>query len=73
MELLSLREHHARSLLIYYRWDAEKLFAVLVEKGISALFAQAGVPFESHDLDTSMNSSMVMCAICMEDVFSWEY
>lgn len=69
MELLSLREHHARTLLIYYRWDAEKLFAVLVEKGKSALFAQAGVPLvENHELDTSMNSSTVMCIICIEDV-----
>ncbi|XP_074345303.1 putative E3 ubiquitin-protein ligase ARI2 isoform X2 [Apium graveolens] len=73
MELLSLREHHARTLLIYYRWDAEKLFAVLVEKGKSALFAQAGVPpVESLDPDTSMSSSMVMCYICMEEVSGWE-
>lgn len=73
MELLSLREHHARTLLIHYRWDAENLFAVLVEKGKSALFAQAGLPsVESLDPDTSMSSSMVMCGICMEDVSGWE-
>ncbi|KVI01962.1 Zinc finger, C6HC-type, partial [Cynara cardunculus var. scolymus] len=42
MELLSLREHHARTLLIHYRWDVEKIFAVLVEKGKIRLFTEAG-------------------------------
>ena len=38
MDLLFLREHHARTLLIHHRWDVEKLFAVYVEKGKSWLF-----------------------------------
>ena len=72
MELLSLREHHARTLLIHYRWDVEKLFAILVEKGKTCLFAQAGVPVVEHyDLD-SPTSSTIMCNICIEDVPSSE-
>jgi ariadne-1 len=71
MELLSLREHHARTLLIYYRWDVEKLFAILVDKGKSCLFAQAGVPVVEHfDFDSPASSSTVMCDICIEDVSS---
>ncbi|KAE9456547.1 hypothetical protein C3L33_11514, partial [Rhododendron williamsianum] len=31
-DLPSLGEFHAWTLLIHYRWDVEKLFAVLVEK-----------------------------------------
>ncbi|KAL7236716.1 hypothetical protein ACSBR1_019924 [Camellia fascicularis] len=66
MDLLSLREHHARTLLIHYRWDVEKLFAVLVEKGRDCLFAGAGVTLvENHDLPSS---STIMCNICIEDV-----
>ncbi|XP_041015754.1 probable E3 ubiquitin-protein ligase ARI2 isoform X1 [Juglans microcarpa x Juglans regia] len=68
MEMLSLREHHARTLLIHYRWDVERLVAVLVEKGKACLFAEAGVTVVGHqDLDSSLHS-IVMCDICMEGV-----
>ncbi|XP_009375306.2 probable E3 ubiquitin-protein ligase ARI2 isoform X3 [Pyrus x bretschneideri] len=73
MEMLFLREHHARTLLIHHRWDVDKLFAVYVEKGKSWLFAEAGVTVvEHHDLDPSPPNSPVMCAICIEDVPSNE-
>ncbi|KAI7743844.1 hypothetical protein M8C21_031483, partial [Ambrosia artemisiifolia] len=73
MELLSLREHHARTLLIHYRWDVEKILAVLVEKGKSCLFSESGVPMlESHDPDSSMSTSTTTCDICMEDLLSSE-
>ncbi|KAL3722498.1 hypothetical protein ACJRO7_034814 [Eucalyptus globulus] len=70
MELLSLREHHARTLLIHHRWDVEKLLAVLVERGKACLFANAGVPLtEDQDLSLPRHStSTVMCDICMEDI-----
>lgn len=69
MDLLSLREHHARTLLIHYRWDVERLFAILVEKGKTCLFAEAGVTvLEEVDVDSSVSSSTVMCDICMEEV-----
>ncbi|KAH7834995.1 hypothetical protein Vadar_021890 [Vaccinium darrowii] len=68
MELLSLREFHARTLLIHYRWDVEKLFAVLVEKGKPFLFDEAGVTVvEKDDLDSFIFAT-VSCDICMEDV-----
>lgn len=70
MDLLSLREHHARTLLIHYRWDVDKLLAVLVEKGKLCLFNDAGVPVvENEGKDSSATfSSTVMCDICMEEV-----
>ncbi|KAK3021781.1 hypothetical protein RJ639_045103 [Escallonia herrerae] len=72
-DLLSLREHHARSLLIHYRWDVEKLLAVLVEKGKPYLFTEAGVPVAEHqDLDLSVSASTLMCYICIDDVPSSE-
>ncbi|CAK9142609.1 unnamed protein product [Ilex paraguariensis] len=73
MDLLSLREHHARTLLIHYRWDVEKVFAVLVEKGKARLFAEAGVSVvENHDADSPVLSSTETCDICMEDLPSSE-
>lgn len=70
MELLSLKEHHARTLLIHYRWDVEKLFAVLVEKGKDSLFSGAGLTVvDNWRCDSSVShSSMMTCDICIEDV-----
>ncbi|KAL5562582.1 hypothetical protein UlMin_032329 [Ulmus minor] len=69
MDLLSLREHHARTLLIHYRWDVEKLFAVLVEKGKASLFMEAGVSIVEHqDPDSLLPPSTVMCDICLEEI-----
>uniref|UniRef100_A0A1J3G586 RBR-type E3 ubiquitin transferase n=1 Tax=Noccaea caerulescens TaxID=107243 RepID=A0A1J3G586_NOCCA len=70
MELLSLKEHHARTLLIHYRWDVEKLFAVLVEKGKDSLFSGAGLTvLENQRRDSSVSRSpMMSCDICIEDV-----
>lgn len=71
MDLLSLREHHARTLLIHHRWDVEKLFAVMVEKGKPCLFAEAGVPLMEHQIvPLPLSSSTLMCDICMEAVCS---
>ncbi|XP_071729984.1 probable E3 ubiquitin-protein ligase ARI2 [Rutidosis leptorrhynchoides] len=72
-ELLSLREHHARTLLIHYRWDVEKIFAILVEKGKERLFTEAGIPLlDSYDMDSSVSTSTTMCDICMDDLPSSE-
>ncbi|XP_073292687.1 probable E3 ubiquitin-protein ligase ARI2 isoform X1 [Primulina huaijiensis] len=66
MDLLSVREHHARTLLIHYRWDVEKLIAVYVEKGKSCLFAAAGVTLV--ELLDPESSSTMMCIVCMDDI-----
>ncbi|KAK4481479.1 hypothetical protein RD792_012379 [Penstemon davidsonii] len=39
MDLLSLKEHHARTLLIHYRWDFNRVSTVFVEKGKERLYA----------------------------------
>lgn len=69
--MLSIREHNARTLLIHYRWDVEKLLAVLVENGKSRLFASAGVSVvEGEHTGTSVLSlsSTSMCEICIEEL-----
>ncbi|KAI4295569.1 hypothetical protein L6164_035603 [Bauhinia variegata] len=72
MDMLSVREHHARTLLIYHRWDVEKLFSVYVDRGKAFLFAEAGVTVDEHRASDSSLSSSIMCDICMEDVPSDE-
>lgn len=73
MDLLSVKEHHARALLIHYGWDVEKVLAVLVEDGIEKLFAAAGVKVVEHDdLLSFQFSSTVTCNICFDDVSAKE-
>ncbi|XP_062090525.1 probable E3 ubiquitin-protein ligase ARI1 [Humulus lupulus] len=69
MEVLSLKEHHARTLLIHYRWDVDNLLTILVEKGKDELYSKAGVTSVEHDNSASSNFlSMVRCIICIEEV-----
>nr|GEW99088.1 probable E3 ubiquitin-protein ligase ARI2 [Tanacetum cinerariifolium] len=70
MELLpSVREHHAQTLLIHYRWDVETISAVLVENGTDRLFTEADIPnLESRDPVSLVSTSTRMCDICMEDI-----
>ncbi|XP_008790210.1 probable E3 ubiquitin-protein ligase ARI2 isoform X1 [Phoenix dactylifera] len=71
MDLLSLREQHARTLLIHYRWDVERIFELLDQKGKERLFSEAGVTIIQHkDLDLSSSSDPVRCNVCFEDVSS---
>ncbi|KAH7524041.1 hypothetical protein FEM48_Zijuj06G0076200 [Ziziphus jujuba var. spinosa] len=69
MDVLSLKEHVARTLLIHYRWDAEKLLEVLVEEGKEKLYADVGVTMMEYGKHImSRFSSVVMCNICIEEV-----
>ncbi|XP_051134078.1 probable E3 ubiquitin-protein ligase ARI2 isoform X2 [Andrographis paniculata] len=69
MDLLSVREHHARTLLIHYRWDVEKLISVYVEKGKSCMFSEAGLTVaECVDLNKPETSSKLACDVCMDNV-----
>lgn len=69
MELLSLREQHARTLLIHYRWDVVNLTSILVDRDRDYLFSQAGLPLdEGQDVGSLLSSSTIICSVCMEDV-----
>ncbi|XP_062073542.1 probable E3 ubiquitin-protein ligase ARI2 [Humulus lupulus] len=69
MEVLSLKEHHARTVLIHYRWDLDKLLTILVEKGIDELYSKAGVTsVEQHDNFASSKLSFnVTCTVCYDE------
>ncbi|KAI8549748.1 hypothetical protein RHMOL_Rhmol06G0049500 [Rhododendron molle] len=69
MDLLSVKDHHARTLLIHYRWDVDKVFTVFVEMGKEWLFKEAGVTVAEHNDLYPVHSSSgdVRCDICMED------
>lgn len=68
MELLGLREHHARTLLIHYRWDVERIFELLDQKGRDRLFSEAGIPLQPANNAGSPSSTEVTCNVCYDDV-----
>lgn len=70
MDWMALSEQHARTLLIYYRWDVERVFEMLERKGREALFLEAGVRFvESKGEGLGSSSGVgVTCEICFDDV-----
>ncbi|KAJ8483783.1 hypothetical protein OPV22_016268 [Ensete ventricosum] len=65
MELLVLKEQHARTLLIHYRWDVERIFELLDQKGRERLFSEAGVTIVENK-GLSASSSSVTCNVCFE-------
>ncbi|KAK8949030.1 putative E3 ubiquitin-protein ligase ARI2 [Platanthera zijinensis] len=71
MELLALSEQHARTLLIHYRWDVERVFELLEQKGKDRLFSEAGLTiYQNKTIDLSSYSDPFTCSICFEDVSS---
>lgn len=68
MELLSLREHHARTLLIHYRWDVDRVFEVFGDKGPDQLYKEACVMvYDDGVVSSAKHSSVTVCEICMEE------
>lgn len=68
MDLLSLMEHHVRTLLIHNCWNVDKIFMEFIEKGKERLYAEAGVSVsDSSNLGSCHFSSEITCEICYED------
>ena len=66
--MLSLKEHHARTLLIHYQWDVDKVFAIFVERGKERVFVEAGITLEEKNENPSSDpSTEYTCEICFED------
>ncbi|CAA0383916.1 unnamed protein product [Arabidopsis thaliana] len=65
MELLSVKENQARTLLIYYQWNVEKLFSVFADQGKDRMFSCAGLTVFVPSLVTSKKT--MKCDVCMED------
>ncbi|KAH6776501.1 RING/U-box superfamily protein [Perilla frutescens var. hirtella] len=73
MDLLLLKEHHARTLLIHYCWNADKIFTEFIEKGKERLYAEAGVSVsDSSNRGSCHVSSEITCEICFEDFVASE-
>ncbi|CAN1126794.1 Probable E3 ubiquitin-protein ligase ARI2 [Linum perenne] len=73
MDLFSIKEKHARTLLIHYQWDVDLLLEFLVEHGKEKLYAKAGLRIMEDenkvaDFDSPDHPTTFDCTICYEDV-----
>ncbi|KAF8049614.1 hypothetical protein N665_2169s0004 [Sinapis alba] len=71
MELFTLKKSQARTLLIHYQWNFDKLLDVYGERGKDNLFKTAGLTvFDHHPSLSESRYSLrkkMTCDICMED------
>lgn len=69
MDVLAVKEHHARTLLMHYRWDVERIFELLDQKGRDRFFSEAGVTLHKSNISST---GIVTCIICFEEVCEHE-
>ncbi|KZV20214.1 hypothetical protein F511_01071 [Dorcoceras hygrometricum] len=68
MELLSLEEHHARAVLMHYRWDVDNVLTLFVEKGEKQLYTEVGISMmDSLSSSSSHVSTDTTCEICYDE------
>lgn len=58
----------ARALLIYYQWDAERLFGTLAERGEEWVYRAAGVTNPNAAPPQAQGCSHITCGTCFCDV-----
>lgn len=68
MDLLSLKEHNARTLLMHYRWDVDNVLTLFVEKGKEQLYEEAGISLtDSSSASSSYVLTDTTCEICYNE------
>ncbi|OEL29370.1 putative E3 ubiquitin-protein ligase ARI2 [Dichanthelium oligosanthes] len=75
MGLFNIKQHHARALLIHYRWNTDRLNDHLERKGQDRTLMEAGVVLQENNSTGSSAGSKtpsrkkVTCNVCFEDFF----
>ncbi|CAN6291740.1 unnamed protein product [Urochloa humidicola] len=68
MTVFNIKQHHARALLIHYRWDIDRLNDHLDRKGQDRMLMEAGVVVvPSSGSKMPSRKKKVTCMVCFED------
>ncbi|PWA72099.1 RING/U-box superfamily protein [Artemisia annua] len=68
MELFSIKESNARSLLIHYGWNVEKIADVFLNKGKEVLYTEASLPIQDDgDISLLIDCSEALCEKCWQE------
>ncbi|TVU46077.1 hypothetical protein EJB05_05595 [Eragrostis curvula] len=67
MNLFNIKQHHARALLIHYRWNMEIITDHLDRKGQDRMLTAAGVVLQKSSGVASGRSRRVTCGVCFDD------
>ncbi|WVZ59858.1 hypothetical protein U9M48_009950 [Paspalum notatum var. saurae] len=67
MGVFNIKQHHARALLIHYRWNTDCLNDHLERKGQERMLMEAGVVLPQQESSSNKKQLRVTCNVCFED------
>ncbi|CAN6304285.1 unnamed protein product [Urochloa humidicola] len=67
MAMFNIKQHHARALLIHYRWNTDRLNDHLDRKGQDRMLMEAGVVVVPSAGSKRPSRKKVTCTVCFED------
>ncbi|CAL4917969.1 unnamed protein product [Urochloa decumbens] len=67
MGIFNIKQHHARALLIHYRWNIDRLNDHLDRKGQDCMLMEAGVVVVPSAGSKRPSRKKVTCMVCFED------
>ncbi|KAK3149981.1 hypothetical protein QOZ80_3AG0225750 [Eleusine coracana subsp. coracana] len=69
MNLFNITQHHARAVLIRYRWNMERITDHMERKGQDIMLMEAGVVSHQESASCAAGSRRVItCGVCFEDL-----
>uniref|UniRef100_A0A0D9ZAR2 RBR-type E3 ubiquitin transferase n=1 Tax=Oryza glumipatula TaxID=40148 RepID=A0A0D9ZAR2_9ORYZ len=66
MNLLNIKQHHARTLLIHHRWKMHCIYDHLDRKGRDRMLSEACIILPKNSMSAASSTS-VTCNVCFED------
>lgn len=64
MNLLNIKQHHARTLFIYHRWKLDRIYDCLDRKGRSRMLREANIVLQENSRTPSRSAK---CNVCFDD------
>ncbi|XP_044984053.1 probable E3 ubiquitin-protein ligase ARI1 [Hordeum vulgare subsp. vulgare] len=67
MNLLNVKQHNARALLIHHRWKIDCIYDHLDRKGRDHMFREAGIVLQENINGKAPPSRLVNCMVCFDE------
>uniref|UniRef100_A0ACD5X9Q3 Uncharacterized protein n=1 Tax=Avena sativa TaxID=4498 RepID=A0ACD5X9Q3_AVESA len=67
MNLLNIKQHHARALLIHHRWKTDSIYDHFDRKGRDRMLREAGVVLQVNNSCRASPSRTVNCMVCFDE------
>jgi ariadne-1 len=67
MNLVGIKQHHARALLIHHRWKTDSIYDHFDRKGRDHMLREAGVVLQEFSNCRASPSGMGNCMVCFDE------